>query len=77
MINLNYNYSASPTTSALNSIADAQVKLTESAKKIASGDVNVVEQLLQNKQYTQQVQAASKVIDAENKTIGTLIDVMA
>lgn len=77
MINLNYNYNASPTNTALNSISDAQVKLTESAKKIATGDVNVVEQLLQNKQYTQQVQAASKVIDTENKTLGTLIDVMA
>lgn len=76
MINLNYNYSSNSTNTALNSILDAQSKLTESAKKIASGDVNVVEQLLQNKQYTQQVQAASKVIDAETTTFGTLIDVM-
>jgi flagellar hook-associated protein FlgK len=76
MINSNYSY-GNATRSALNSIADAQSKLTDSVQKIASGDVNIVEQLLQNKQYTQQVQAASKVIESENDMFKTLIDIMA
>ncbi len=39
--------------------------MNEAAQKIAEGDVNVVEQVLQNERYSQQVQAASKIIEAE------------
>lgn len=75
MINTNISTTKSPTNSAINFIKDTQEKMSESAKKIASGDVNVVEQVLQNEKYTQQVNAVSKTIETENKTIGVLLDI--
>ncbi len=77
MINSNYNLIGNPTSIALESINNAKVKMNEAAKKIAEGDVNVVEQVLQNERYSQQVQAASKIIEAEQKTIGSIIDTVA
>lgn len=65
------------TNNAVNFIKDTQEKMTDAAKKIATGDVNVTEQIIQNKNYTQQVNAASKIIEVENKTIGVLIDTVA
>lgn len=76
MINTNISTTSSPTNTAINFIKDTQEKMSESAKKIASGDVNVVEQVLQNKQYAQQVNAVSKIIETENKTIGVFVDIL-
>lgn len=77
MINSNYNLMVNPTSIAVESINNAKVKMNEAAQKIAKGDVNVVEQVLQNERYSQQVQAASKIIEAEQKTIGSIIDTVA
>jgi len=77
MINSNYNLMGNPTSIAVESINNAKVKMNEAAQKIAEGDVNVVEQVLQNERYSQQVQAASKIIEAEQKTIGSIIDTVA
>ncbi len=77
MINSNYNLMGKPTSIAVESINNAKVKMNEAAQKIAEGYVNVVEQVLQNERYSQQVQAASKIIEAEQKTIGSIIDTVA
>jgi hypothetical protein len=77
MINSNYNLMGNPTSIAIESINNAKVKMNEAAQKVAEGDVNVVEQVLQNERYSQQVQAASKIIEAEQKTIGSIIDTVA
>lgn len=77
MINSNYNLMGNSTSIAVESINNAKVKMNEAAQKIAEGDVNVVEQVLQNERYSQQVQAASKIIEAEQKTIGSIIDTVA
>lgn len=77
MINSNYNLMGKSTSIAVESINNAKVKMNEAVQKIAEGDVNVVEQVLQNERYSQQVQAASKIIEAEQKTIGSIIDTVA
>lgn len=75
MINNNFSITSRPTNTAINFIKETQEKFSESAKKIASGDVNIVEEVLNNNKYYQQVNAASKVIETENKTIGVFLDV--
>lgn len=76
MINLNYNLNSPYAMNPINAINDTMAKMNDAAQKIANGDVDVVEQVLQNEKYSQEVQAISKVIDTENKTIGKFIDIL-
>jgi len=70
-----------PVASGVQAFLGASQRIEESADKIAQSsdkgaDANLAEPLIELKVAEQQAIAATKIIEAENNTVGTLLDVL-
>lgn len=70
-------------TSGIQTFLQAQQRLNDSAQRIASasiseqGSLAIVEPLIDLQVAEQQARAAAKIIETEQQTIGTLLDIKA
>jgi len=72
----------SPAASGIQTLLQAQTRISASAEKIASATTSgepqsIVEPLIDLKVAEQQAQAAVRIIETENQTIGSLLDITA
>lgn len=74
-INYNYNMNKSYPTYSVNAFNEVKSKMNEAVQKVASCESDLKEQVLKNKEYVQQLQSMSKVVETERKNVGTLIDI--